>query len=201
MAVRIRLKRMGRRHRPFFRVCAMDARTPRDGRVIEELGYYDPMVKEVDARAILNGERIDYWLGVGAQPTPKVKVLIKKYGAAGTHLEQQQAALERLKQKRVAPPPKVLAPVETPADETPADEAAADEGAVAEAAAEASETTEATDATEATEVAAADASQEAAAEGQPEGEAEGAEASAAAATEAETEQESEQETEGKDEAE
>jgi len=201
VAVRIRLKRMGRRHRPFFRVCAMDARTPRDGRVIEELGYYDPMVKEVDARAILNGERIDYWLGVGAQPTPKVKVLIKKYGAAGTHLEQQQAALERLKQKRVAPPPKVLAPVETPADETPADEAAADEGAVAEAAAEASETTEATDATEATEVAAADASQEAAAEGQPEGEAEGAEASAAAATEAETEQESEQETEGKDEAE
>ena len=188
MAVRIRLKRMGRRHRPFFRVCAMDARTPRDGRVIEELGYYDPMVKEVDARAILNGERIDYWLGVGAQPTPKVKVLIKKYGSAGTHLEQQRAALERLKQKRVAPPPKVLAPAEPPEEETPADEAAADEGSVAEA-------------TETTEVAAADASGEGVAEGQPEGEAEGAEASAAAATEAATRQESEQEKEGKDEAE
>ena len=69
MAVRIRLKKMGRKHKPFFRVCATDARTPRDGRVIEELGYYDPMVRDTDARAILNGERIDYWLGVGAQPS------------------------------------------------------------------------------------------------------------------------------------
>ena len=84
MAVRIRLKRMGRTHRPFYRICAMDARAPRDGRVIEELGYYDPMVRETDARAVLNGERIDYWLGVGAQPSDKVKVLIRKYGSSGT---------------------------------------------------------------------------------------------------------------------
>ena len=78
MAVKIRLKKMGRTHRPFFRVCAMDQRSPRDGRVIEELGTYDPMVPETDARAILKGERIKYWLSVGAQPTPKVGTLIKK---------------------------------------------------------------------------------------------------------------------------
>ena len=104
MAVRIRLKRMGRTHRPFYRICAMDARSPRDGRVIEELGYYDPMVKETDARAILNGERIDYWVGVGAQPTEKVRVLIRKYGSAGTHAEAQRSALERIKARPTAPP-------------------------------------------------------------------------------------------------
>ena len=148
MAVRIRLKRLGRRHRPFFRICAMDARTPRDGRVIEELGFYDPMVKEVDARAVLKGERIDYWLSMGAQPTPKVKVLIKKYGSSGTHLEAQRGALERLKQKPTAPPPKVLVPVESPAEITEATEGA-EEAQAAEATADAAETAEATGATEA----------------------------------------------------
>ena len=96
MAVRIRMKRLGRRHRPFFRICAMDAHTPRDGKAIEELGTYDPMVRDVDARAVLSRDRIDYWLSVGAKPTEKVAVLIKKYGTDGTHLEKQQAALERL---------------------------------------------------------------------------------------------------------
>jgi small subunit ribosomal protein S16 len=83
----------------------MDARTPRDGRVIEELGYYDPMVRETDARAILNGERIDYWLGVGAQPSEKVRVLIRKYGSGGTHLEAQRVALDKLRLRPQAPPP------------------------------------------------------------------------------------------------
>ena len=103
MAVRIRMKMFGRRHRPFFRVCVTDARNPRDGRVLEEVGYYDPMVPETDARAVLNGERIDYWIGVGARPSDKVAVLIKKYGTDGTHLEQQQAAVERLASKRRRP--------------------------------------------------------------------------------------------------
>ena len=106
MSVRIRMKKLGRRNRPFFRLCAVDSRASRDGKVIEYLGHYDPMVKETDARAILNGERIDYWLGVGAQPSEKAKVLIKKYGSQGTHREQQKAALERVKaSKPVAPPP------------------------------------------------------------------------------------------------
>jgi small subunit ribosomal protein S16 len=97
------MKKMGRLHRPFFRVCVMDARTPRDGRVLEEVGYYDPMVPETDARAVLNGERINYWIGVGAQPSDKVSVLIKKYGSDGTHLDAQKAALDRLAVRRRRP--------------------------------------------------------------------------------------------------
>jgi small subunit ribosomal protein S16 len=103
LAVRIRMKQFGRRHRPFFRVCVTDGRNPRDGRVLEEVGHYDPMVPETDARTILNGERIDYWLGVGAQPSDKVAVLIKKYGSKGTHLEEQKAAVDRLATKRRRP--------------------------------------------------------------------------------------------------
>jgi small subunit ribosomal protein S16 len=124
MAVRIRMKRMGRNKRPFFRICAMDARAPRDGKVIEELGYYDPLVKDVDARAILKGERIAHWLSLGAQPSEKVAVLIKKYGKNGSHVAAQQAALERLKTTRpqapapYVPPPK---PAEPPPAEAPAD--------------------------------------------------------------------------------
>lgn len=108
MAVRIRLKKLGRRHRPFFRLCAIDGRAPRDGRVLEELGTYDPMIRETDARAVLNGPRIDYWLSVGAQPSDKVKVLIKKYGTNGTHLDQQKEVLERIKPK---PRPVMESPV------------------------------------------------------------------------------------------
>lgn len=133
MAVRIRMKKMGRKHRPFFRICAIDRRAPRDGRVIEELGYYDPMVKEKDARAVLKSERIDYWLGVGAQPSQKCSVLIKKYGTNGTHLEAQAAALDRLSIKPQAPAPVAIplptaeaeAAAETPA-ESPAEDAPAE---------------------------------------------------------------------------
>jgi small subunit ribosomal protein S16 len=146
VAVKIRLKKMGRTHRPFFRVCAMDQRAPRDGRVIEQLGTYDPMVPDTDARAILNGERINYWLSVGAQPTPKVATLIKKYGTDGSHLEAQAEAISKLSGRRASAiesaraaaakvelPKAEPEPTEAPAEETA--EAPA-EGA-AEAAAEA----------------------------------------------------------------
>jgi small subunit ribosomal protein S16 len=96
--IRIRMKMMGRKHRPYFRICAIQGNSPRDGRVIEELGTYDPLVPETDARVNFEAERVEYWLSVGAQPSEKVKVLIRKYGAKGTHLEQRKAALERLKQ-------------------------------------------------------------------------------------------------------
>ena len=125
MAVRIRMKKMGRRHRPYFRICATDARTPRDGRVLEELGTYDPLVPEVDARALLNADRIAYWLSVGAQPTDKTAVLIKKYGPNGTHLDAQKAALDRLAQSRRRPVvPAHLIPQPKPAEEAAEPEAA-----------------------------------------------------------------------------
>lgn len=124
MAARIRMKKLGRKHRPFFRICVMDGRTPRDGRVIEEVGYYDPMVRDTDARAILKQERIDYWLSVGAQPTDKVGVLIKKYGSSGTHAELQRAALEKLAAERRPAPVAMQAAPESAAPEQPAAEAA-----------------------------------------------------------------------------
>jgi small subunit ribosomal protein S16 len=108
VAVRIRMKKMGRKHRPFYRICAMDGRMARNGRVLEELGTYDPMIPETDARALLKGERVKYWLGVGAQPSDKVRVLIKKYGSDGTHLVQQRLALARLAQIRRKPVPQPM---------------------------------------------------------------------------------------------
>lgn len=79
MAVRIRMKKMGRKHRAYFRIVAIDHRQPRDGRVIEELGSYDPSIKNTDERVILKPDRIKYWMGVGASPSEKVAVFIKKY--------------------------------------------------------------------------------------------------------------------------
>ena len=78
MAVRIRMKRLGRKHRPYFRIVAIDSRQPRDGRVLEELGTYDPMLKDKDNRVTLVPARIKYWLSVGAQPSDTVVRLLKQ---------------------------------------------------------------------------------------------------------------------------
>ena len=78
MAVRIRLKRMGRKNRPFFRIGAFDAREERDGKHIEGLGYYNPLEKDDDKKVVLNKERIEYWLSVGAKPTETVASFLKK---------------------------------------------------------------------------------------------------------------------------
>lgn len=77
--VRIRLKKLGRKHRWFFRIVATDSRMPRDGRAIEELGTYDPLVKDEEKKVVLKADRVRYWLSVGAQPTEKVQVLLDKY--------------------------------------------------------------------------------------------------------------------------
>jgi small subunit ribosomal protein S16 len=99
------MKRMGRKNREYYRICATDRRSPRDGRVIEELGTYDPHVVETDARCTLDGPRVQYWLSVGAQPSDAVRVLIKKYGPSGTHLQQMEAARARLSMPRIVPDP------------------------------------------------------------------------------------------------
>jgi small subunit ribosomal protein S16 len=97
VAVRIRMKKLGRKHRPFYRICAMDHRQPRDGRVLEELGTYDPMVRDTDARVTLKPARVKHWLSVGARATEKVEVLLKKYLAKWEQKEAEAAAQ--------APPP------------------------------------------------------------------------------------------------
>ena len=78
MAVKIRLKRMGMKKKPFYRVVVADDRFPRDGRFIEELGYYNPMTNPAEVK--IDGERAKYWVGVGAQPTDTVRILLKKTG-------------------------------------------------------------------------------------------------------------------------
>jgi small subunit ribosomal protein S16 len=123
------MKMMGRKHQPFFRICAIDKRSPRHGRVLEELGTYDPLVKETDARALLKADRIDYWLGVGAQPSEKVAVLIKKYGTNGTHLDAQKSALEKVAQPKTVPDPG--APASLPKSKEEKQAAAAAEAAEA----------------------------------------------------------------------
>ena len=79
MAVKIRLARKGRKKNPFYRVVVADVRMPRDGRCIEELGYYDPMLPSTDPKRVkINPERLAYWLKTGAQMTDKVAWFVKK---------------------------------------------------------------------------------------------------------------------------
>jgi small subunit ribosomal protein S16 len=78
MAVRIRMKKMGRKHRPFYRICIMDSQRARDGKAIEEVGFYDTSVADKAKRVSLKMDRVEYWLSVGAQPSEKVNALIKK---------------------------------------------------------------------------------------------------------------------------
>jgi small subunit ribosomal protein S16 len=80
VAVKIRLKRFGKRHRQFFRINAIDIRTPRDGRVIEELGWYDPIAQDPEKQICLKRDRVEYWLAKGAQPSDTVAQLLKRQG-------------------------------------------------------------------------------------------------------------------------
>jgi len=80
VSVRIRLKRVGRRHRPAFRLTAIDQRRPRDSKVIEELGSFNPVFPKEEQQLQLNRERIEYWLGVGAKPTDTVRRMLEKQG-------------------------------------------------------------------------------------------------------------------------
>ncbi len=76
MAVKIRFKRMGAKKNPFYRIVVADSRSPRDGRFIEELGYYNPMNKELK----LDNDKAAEWVKKGAQPTDTVRALLKKNG-------------------------------------------------------------------------------------------------------------------------
>lgn len=79
--VRIRLKRMGRRHRPFYRISAMEMRNPRDGRVLEDLGFYDPISFDEEKQVVIKDEaRIRFWLDKGATPSDTVRNLLGRKG-------------------------------------------------------------------------------------------------------------------------
>jgi small subunit ribosomal protein S16 len=87
----LRLKRMGRTHTPFYRLNAMDKRAPRNGRVIEQLGWFDPLAPE-DRQIKFDVERVDYWLSVGAQPSQTVRTLLKRAGCDPTSGKKLAAA-------------------------------------------------------------------------------------------------------------
>jgi small subunit ribosomal protein S16 len=94
MAVKIRMKRLGNTHRPFYRIVSVDERKKRDGLVLEELGTYNPLEKSEDAQVKANLERCAYWISVGAQPSRTVSGLLKKVGLnpkPGTKVESQEA--------------------------------------------------------------------------------------------------------------
>jgi len=80
MAVKLRMMRMGRRHRPFFRINAVDSRTPRDGTILERLGHYDPLVKDKTKQIVLDIEKVKSWLDKGAIPSDTVSELLLRLG-------------------------------------------------------------------------------------------------------------------------
>jgi small subunit ribosomal protein S16 len=162
VAVKIRLKRMGKIHAPYYRIVVADSRTKRDGRAIEEIGLYhptqDPSVIEI------NSERALYWLGVGAQPTEQVAALLKLTGDWGKFKGDKNAkstvkfaepkavfsadakkkpVLRPKAAKPVEEAPKADAPVEEAPAEAPAEAPVVDAEVVAEAPAAVEETTEA----------------------------------------------------------
>lgn len=122
MTVRIRMKKLGRKHRPFFRICVMDARKPRDGKAIEELGHYDPMVRDKSKRVEINLERVQHWISVGAQPSENVAILIKKVEAGNWGTAKAPPALTAPK---VPEPPKAEV-AEGEAEDAPSEAAEAE---------------------------------------------------------------------------
>lgn len=111
MAVRIRLSRGGSKKRPFYRIVAADSRAPRDGRFIEKLGTYNPLLpQEHEQRLVVNAERVKYWLGIGALPTDRLAKLFSNLGLTKTPAIHEQPkksapkakAVERMKAKEEA---------------------------------------------------------------------------------------------------
>jgi small subunit ribosomal protein S16 len=133
MAVKLRMTRIGRRHRPFFRINAIESRTPRDGRIIEKLGHYDPIEKDPAKQIVLNLERIQYWLDHGAVPSDAVSQILLRQGIK--HKYAEESAARRARARAVA---RAKGRFFTKAERVAA-EKAADEKAKAEAEAKAAE--------------------------------------------------------------
>ena len=106
MAVCLRLKRFGRLNLPTYRVVAADSRYPRDGRIIEALGFYLPLLRKEDQQLKLNPERVSYWLGVGAQPSETVASLIRRAGITLPVYRQRKRKKSKAAAKKFVPPKK-----------------------------------------------------------------------------------------------
>lgn len=95
MAVKLRMTRIGRRHKPFFRINAVESRTPRDGRILEKLGHYDPIEKNKDKQIVLDTERVKYWLDKGAIPSETVSQILLRLGIKTKCAEERVARRSR----------------------------------------------------------------------------------------------------------
>ena len=122
MAVKLRLKRMGRSNAAFYRLNAIESRSPRDGRVIEELGYYDPRNKDQAKQFVAKLDRCKHWLDVGAVPSGTVSSLLKKSGVEHKQLKLPKPGKPKAvpaapaaggEAKPAAPPPTTEAPAPT----------------------------------------------------------------------------------------
>ncbi|MDU8944800.1 30S ribosomal protein S16 [Ovoidimarina sediminis] len=146
MSMKIRLARGGSKKRPFYSIVAADSRMPRDGRFIEKLGTYNPLLpKDSEERVKMNMERVEYWLGKGAQPTDRIARMLE---AAGTlekkernnpqKAEPGKKAQERADEKaaKAAAAAEAEAAPEPEADEAPAEEAPAEDASSEEEKAE-----------------------------------------------------------------
>ena len=135
--VKIRLRRFGKKNTPVYRVVVADGRSPRDGRIIEEIGTYDPLLK--NNNFTLNLDRVDYWLGVGAQASDTVNSFIKKARKGPVEVADEEPAAEAVEApaETEAPPEPVEAAAEVAAAEVAvAEEPAAEEATEPEAPAE-----------------------------------------------------------------
>ena len=146
MSLRIRLSRGGTKKRPFYRVVIADSRSPRDGRFIERVGSYNPMLaKDHPDRVVLKEERVKHWLGVGARPSDRVARFCAEAGLMELPARPEQTkkplpkakAQERMKEAEEAAKAAAEAPAEEPAPEPAAEEAPAEEAAPEPAAEEA----------------------------------------------------------------
>ena len=97
MAVKLRLKRMGAKQKPFYRIVAADSRSPRDGRFIETVGTYDPV--KADNNITVKEDRVAYWLDNGAQPTDTVKSILSKSGVWATYKNSKVKKAEKTTKK------------------------------------------------------------------------------------------------------
>ncbi len=147
MTLRIRLARGGAKKRPHYRVVIADSRFPRDGRFIERVGTYNPLVpKDHEDRIKLNEERIKYWLSQGAQPSDRVlrfldeaDIMKREARNNPNKAKPKQKAMDRLEEKKQAEEDAKAAaeaPQEAPAEEAPAEEVVAEEAPAEEAPAE-----------------------------------------------------------------
>ena len=142
MALKIRLARGGAKKRPFYRIVVAEASAPRDGRYVERVGTYNPMVpKDHDQRLVLKNERITYWLGQGAQPTERVQKMLASAGLTEAPVIREQPKKSAPGKKRAerdaaaaeAAAEAEAAAAEAPAEEAPAEEAPAEDAPAAEA--------------------------------------------------------------------